>query len=58
MVDEGPGVHRGDLLREPLASSGGLGADIREALTGDIDALITVGALIESEGGLMPVEGP
>lgn len=60
VVDEGPGVQREDLLREAARFFGWarLGADIREALTGDIDALIAAGALIESDGGLMPVEGP
>ncbi|MFJ8824886.1 DUF3320 domain-containing protein [Streptomyces sp. NPDC102467] len=59
MVDEGPGVHREDLLREAARFFGWarLGADIRDALTGDIDALIVAGDLIESEGGLMPSEG-
>jgi hypothetical protein len=60
VVDEGPGVHREDLLREAARFFGWarLGADIREALTGDIGALIAAGELIESDGGLMPVEGP
>ncbi|MFJ5727889.1 DUF3320 domain-containing protein [Streptomyces paradoxus] len=59
VVDEGPGVHRDDLLREAARFFGWarLGPDIREALTGGIDALIAAGALIESDGGLMPVEG-
>ncbi|WP_405769150.1 DUF3320 domain-containing protein [Streptomyces sp. NBC_00080] len=59
VVDEGPGVHREDLLREAARFFGWarLGADIRDALTGDIDALIAAGDLIESEGGLMPAEG-
>ncbi|WP_367323597.1 DUF3320 domain-containing protein [Streptomyces sp. HUAS ZL42] len=58
VVDEGPGVHREDLLREAARFFGWarLGADIRDALTGDIDALIAAGDLIESEGGLMPAE--
>ncbi|MEU5419224.1 hypothetical protein [Streptomyces sp. NPDC020667] len=30
-----------------------LGPDIRDELTGDIDALITDGALVEAEGGIM-----
>ncbi|MFI6803916.1 DUF3320 domain-containing protein [Streptomyces luteogriseus] len=60
VVDEGPGVQREDLLREAARFFGWarLGADIREALTGDIDALIAAGGLTESDGGLMPVEGP
>lgn len=60
VVDEGPGVQREDLLREAARFFGWarLGADIREALTGDIDALIAAGVLTESDGGLMPVEGP
>ncbi|WEO97741.1 DUF3320 domain-containing protein [Streptomyces sp. FXJ1.172] len=59
VVGEGPGVHREDLLREAARFFGWarLGADIRDALTGDIDALISAGGLIESEGGLMPAEG-
>nr|WP_260462390.1 DUF3320 domain-containing protein [Streptomyces sp. TRM72054] len=59
VVDEGPGVHREDLLREAARFFGWarLGADIRDALTGDIDALIAAGDLIESEGGLMPADG-
>ncbi|WP_249126136.1 DUF3320 domain-containing protein [Streptomyces sp. A2-16] len=59
VVEEGPGVHREDLLREAARFFGWarLGADIRDALTGDIDALISAGDLIDSEGGLMPVEG-
>lgn len=59
VVDEGPGVHREDLLREAARFFGWarLGADIRDALTGDIDALIVAGDVIESEGGLMPAQG-
>ncbi|MFF0202727.1 DUF3320 domain-containing protein [Streptomyces sp. NPDC005017] len=59
VVDEGPGVHREDLLREAARFFGWarLGADIRDALTGDIDALIAAGDLTETEGGLMPAEG-
>ncbi|MFF9778932.1 DUF3320 domain-containing protein [Streptomyces sp. NPDC013978] len=58
VVDEGPGVQREDLLREAARFFGWarLGADIRDALTGDIDRLIAAGDLIESEGGLMPAE--
>ncbi|NNJ05942.1 DUF3320 domain-containing protein [Streptomyces sp. PKU-MA01144] len=58
VVEEGPGVHREDLLREAARFFGWarLGADIRDALTGDIEALIAEGHLIESEGGLMPAE--
>ncbi|WP_226966710.1 DUF3320 domain-containing protein [Streptomyces phaeolivaceus] len=58
VVDEGPGVHREDLLREAARFFGWarLGADIRDALTGDIDTLIAAGDLIDSEGGLMPAE--
>jgi very-short-patch-repair endonuclease len=58
VVEEGPGVQREDLLREAARFFGWarLGADIRDALTGDIDALIAAGGLIESEGGLMPAE--
>ncbi|MDQ0683416.1 hypothetical protein QFZ56_002379 [Streptomyces achromogenes] len=59
VVGEGPGVHREDLLREAARFFGWarLGADIRDALTGDIDALISSRDLIESDGGLMPAEG-
>ncbi|MFE1750115.1 DUF3320 domain-containing protein [Streptomyces anandii] len=59
VVDEGPGVHREDLLREAARFFGWarLGADIRDALTADIDALTAAGDLIESEGGLIPAEG-
>ncbi|WP_364711838.1 DUF3320 domain-containing protein [Streptomyces ossamyceticus] len=59
MVDEGPGVQRDDLLREAARFFGWarLGTDIRDALTGDIDALVAAGGLIESEGGLMSAEG-
>ncbi|MFF7542680.1 DUF3320 domain-containing protein [Streptomyces canus] len=60
VVEEGPGVYREDLLRETARFFGWarLGADIRDALTGDIDALIAAGVLVESETGLMPVEEP
>ncbi|MFB6845082.1 DUF3320 domain-containing protein [Streptomyces sp. NPDC056373] len=56
VVDEGPGVQREDLLREAARFFGWdrLGADIRDALTGAIDALITAGDAIGSKGGLMP----
>ncbi|WP_435611676.1 DUF3320 domain-containing protein [Streptomyces sp. bgisy159] len=59
VVDEGPGVHREDLLREVARFFGWarLGPDIRDALTGDIDTLIAAGGLTESEGGVMPAEG-
>ncbi|WP_293998004.1 DUF3320 domain-containing protein [Streptomyces sp.] len=59
VVDEGPGVHREDLLREAARFFGWarLGADIRDTLTGDIDVLIAAGYLVESEGGLLPAEG-
>ncbi|MEW2304445.1 DUF3320 domain-containing protein [Streptomyces sp. NPDC006655] len=59
VVDEGPGVHREDLLREAARFFGWarLGADIRDALTADIEALTAAGELIESEGGLVPAEG-
>ncbi|MBB4791484.1 hypothetical protein [Streptomyces nodosus] len=52
-------MHREDLLREAARFFGWarLGADIRDALTGDIDALFAAGGLIRSEGGLMPSEG-
>ncbi|MGW8991778.1 DUF3320 domain-containing protein [Streptomyces zhihengii] len=56
IVGEGPGVHREELLRETARFFGWarLGPDIRDALTGDIDALIAIGGVVESEGGLMP----
>ncbi|MER6784827.1 hypothetical protein ABT330_09345 [Streptomyces sp. NPDC000658] len=59
VVGEGPGVHREDLQREAARFFGWtrLGADIRDALTGDIDALMSAGDLIESDGGLMPAAG-
>ncbi|MFI8892581.1 hypothetical protein [Streptomyces paradoxus] len=59
VVDESPGVHREDLLREAARFFGWarLGVDIRDALSGDIDALIATGEVAESEGGLMPAEG-
>lgn len=58
VVDEGPGVEREDLLREAARFFGWarLGADIRDALTGDIDALLSTGLLIDSDAGLMPAE--
>ena len=60
VVEEGPGVYREDLLREAARFFGWarLGADIRDALTGDIDALIAAAVLVESETGLMPTEEP
>ncbi|MER6438449.1 hypothetical protein ABT275_19135 [Streptomyces sp. NPDC001185] len=59
VVDEGPGVYREDPLWEAARFFGWarLGADIRDALTDDIDALIAAGDLVESEGGLMPAKG-
>ncbi|WP_406500789.1 hypothetical protein OG936_29610 [Streptomyces sp. NBC_00846] len=41
------------------ASSGWarLGSDIRDALTDDIDDLVAQGALQETDGGLLPVDG-
>ncbi|WP_194280699.1 hypothetical protein [Streptomyces fagopyri] len=58
VVDEGPGVHCDDLLREAAGFFGWarLGVDIRDALTGDVDALIAARDLVESEGGLMPAK--
>ncbi|MFI9309541.1 DUF3320 domain-containing protein [Streptomyces triculaminicus] len=57
VVDEGPGTHREDLMREAARLFGWtrIGPDIRRALTADIDALITEGCLVETEGGIMPV---
>ncbi|MFJ8002901.1 hypothetical protein [Streptomyces fagopyri] len=59
VADEGPGVHREDLLREAARFFGWarLGVDIRDVLTGDVDTLITAGDLVESEGGLMLAKG-
>jgi very-short-patch-repair endonuclease len=59
VVEEGPGVHREDLLREAARFFGWarLGSDIRDALTSDIDKLIADGTVVESEAGLMPAEG-
>ncbi|MET9969401.1 DUF3320 domain-containing protein, partial [Streptomyces sp. NPDC006356] len=59
VVEEGPGVHREDLLREAARFFGWsrLGSEIRDALTSDIDKLIADGVVVESEGGLMPAEG-
>ncbi|KPI08575.1 Protein of unknown function DUF4011 [Actinobacteria bacterium OK074] len=58
VVEEGPGVHREELLREAARffGWGRLGSEIREALTGDIDALIAGAQVVETEGGLMPAE--
>ncbi|MFE5144260.1 hypothetical protein ACFRDV_42730 [Streptomyces fagopyri] len=58
VVDGGPVVHREDLLREAARFLGWarLGVDIRDALTGDVDALIAARDLVESEGGLMPAK--
>ncbi|MGF1236302.1 DUF4011 domain-containing protein [Streptomyces sp. 2-6] len=58
VVEEGPGVHREDLLREAARFFGWarVGSDIRDALTADIDKLIADGRLVEAEGGLMPAE--
>ncbi|MEH6373329.1 DUF3320 domain-containing protein [Streptomyces sp. KLMMK] len=57
VVDEGPGTHREDLMREAARLFGWtrIGPDIRRALTADIDALITEGHVVETEGGIMPV---
>ncbi|MFG2270669.1 DUF3320 domain-containing protein [Streptomyces chartreusis] len=58
VVEEGLGVQREDLLREAARFFGWarLGSEIRDALTDDIDDLIAVGDVVETEGGLMPVE--
>ncbi|MFD4575683.1 DUF3320 domain-containing protein [Streptomyces sp. NPDC058417] len=60
VVEEGPGVHREELLRETARFFGWarLGPDIRDALSTDIHALTAAGSLIESEGVLSPAESP
>ncbi|MEV6671992.1 DUF3320 domain-containing protein [Streptomyces sp. NPDC051162] len=59
VVEEGPGTHREDLMREAARLFGWnrIGPDIRHGLTTDIDALIAEGRLLETEGGIMPVDG-
>lgn len=59
VIDESPGVGREDLLREVARFFGWarLGSEIRDALTGDIDALVRDGALRETGAGLMPGGG-
>ncbi|MCM2418120.1 DUF3320 domain-containing protein [Streptomyces sp. RKAG293] len=59
VVEEGPGVHREDLLREAARFFGWarLGSDIRDALTEDIEELTSGGYLVMTESGLMPVQG-
>ncbi|MGW2558671.1 DUF3320 domain-containing protein [Streptomyces sp. NPDC001514] len=59
VIDESPGVHREELLREVARFFGWtrLGPDIRDALTGDVDTLVTAGSIRETGGGLMPGEG-
>ncbi|WP_246430530.1 DUF3320 domain-containing protein [Streptomyces rectiverticillatus] len=60
VVDEGPGTHRQDLIRETARLFGWtrIGPDIRHGLTADIDALIAEGRLVETESGIMPVGPP
>ncbi|WP_075779106.1 DUF3320 domain-containing protein [Streptomyces acidiscabies] len=55
MVEESPGVPREELLREVARFFGWsrLGSEIRDALTGDIDALVAAGGLAEHGGGLV-----
>ncbi|MGW4315379.1 DUF3320 domain-containing protein [Streptomyces sp. NPDC004491] len=59
VVEESPGVQRAELLREVARFFGWarLGSDIRDALTEDIDDLVARGALDETDGGLLPVDG-
>ncbi|MET8171941.1 DUF3320 domain-containing protein [Streptomyces clavifer] len=59
VVEESPGVQRAELLREVARFFGWarLGSDIRDALTEDIDGLVAQGALDETDGGLLPVDG-
>ncbi|MFF0077149.1 DUF3320 domain-containing protein [Streptomyces sp. NPDC005494] len=59
VVEESPGVQRAELLREVARFFGWarLGSDIRDALTDDIDDLVATGALDETDGGLLPVDG-
>ncbi|MFJ9881821.1 DUF3320 domain-containing protein [[Kitasatospora] papulosa] len=59
VVEESPGVQRAELLREVARFFGWarIGSDIRDALTDDIDDLVARGALDETDGGLLPVDG-
>ncbi|WP_372410172.1 DUF3320 domain-containing protein [Streptomyces luteireticuli] len=59
VVEEGPGTHREDLMREAARLFGWtrLGPDIRAELTKDVDAMVAEGCLVETEGGLIPAVG-
>ncbi|MGW6057535.1 DUF3320 domain-containing protein [Streptomyces sp. NPDC055189] len=59
VAEEQLGVQREDLLREVARFFGWtrLGAEIRDALTGDVDELIEQGFVEETDGGLMPAQG-
>ncbi|MEU9861934.1 hypothetical protein AB0D99_13720 [Streptomyces sp. NPDC047971] len=59
VVEESPGVHREELLREAARFFGWtrLGPDIRDALTSDVDELVVKGAIREADGFLMPADG-
>jgi very-short-patch-repair endonuclease len=58
MVEESPGVHREELLREVARFFGWarLGPDIRDALTSDVDELVAKGAVREANSSLMPAD--
>lgn len=59
VVEESPGVHREELLREVARFFGWtrLGPDIRDALTSDVDELVAKGVVREADGSLMPADG-
>ncbi|MFF8262084.1 DUF3320 domain-containing protein [Streptomyces virginiae] len=59
VVEESPGVHREELLREVARFFGWtrLGPDIRDALTSDVDELVAKGAVREADDFLMPADG-
>ncbi|MFD8119851.1 DUF3320 domain-containing protein [Streptomyces albidoflavus] len=59
VVEESPGVHREELLREVARFFGWtrLGPDIRDALTSDVDGLVAEGMVREADGSLMPADG-
>ncbi|WP_130797209.1 DUF3320 domain-containing protein [Streptomyces otsuchiensis] len=58
MVEESPGVHGDDLLREVARLFGWtrIGPDIRKALTSDMDELVTRQAIRAADGCLLPSE--
>ncbi|WOX21231.1 DUF3320 domain-containing protein [Streptomyces solicathayae] len=59
VVEESPGVHRDELMREVARFFGWTrrGPDIRDALTADVDELVAQGAVRETDGFLMPTDG-